>query len=126
MVLILSTDLTIQFVKPDIGGLGAQFRRQQAEADRAQQRQPAAAKAKPPATPFGWRPTLDRGQASGSQKPPGPERPPTSTATASADPVLHNILQKNINQGDLRDLDHHLFLHEDELLKRVRQSRPLC
>ena len=72
-------------LKPDIGGLGAQYVKQQASEERARRQQDPPAKA--PATPFGWHPTLNRGQGSGSQKPPEPDLPPKSTAAASTDSV---------------------------------------
>ena len=72
-------------LKPDIGGLGAQYEKQQASEERARRQQDPQAKA--PATPFGWHPTLNRGQGSGSQKPPEPDLPPKSTAAASTDSV---------------------------------------
>ena len=76
-------------LKPDIGGLGAQYDKQKASEERTRQQQnPPSKEVKAPATPFGWHPyTLDRGQGSGSQKPPEPKLPPKSTATASTDPV---------------------------------------
>ena len=72
-------------LKPDIGGLGAQYVKQQASEERARRQQDPPAKA--PATPFGWHPTLNRGQGSGSQKPPEPDLPPKSKAAASTDSV---------------------------------------
>ena len=72
-------------LKPDIDGLGPQFEKQKASEERTRRQQGPPVKAS--ATPFGWHPTLNRGEGSGSQKPPEPDLPPKSTATASTDPV---------------------------------------
>ena len=72
-------------LKPDIDGLGPQFEKQKASEERTHRQQGPPVKAS--ATPFGWHPTLNRGEGSGSQKPPEPDLPPKSTATASTDPV---------------------------------------